>query len=392
MKIMEVKEGIPVKLWAEDIEQTAYEQIVHISRLPFAFHHIAIMADCHCGFGMPIGGVLAAADTIIPNAVGVDIGCGVCAVKSSFLASDLDIENVKKLVFEVKRRIPLGFEHHKHPQNESLMPYSRRIEDIKNAIIKIEYASALKQLGTLGGGNHFIEFQKDTEGFLWVMVHSGSRNLGKKVADYYNQKAREINEKEHSKVPLKWDLAHFYFDSKEGQNYFNEMKYCIDFALASRKLMIERIMDVLEAGLKQISFGNIINIAHNYASAETHFGKNVIVHRKGATLASMETVGIIPGSQGSKSYIVKGLGNPESFMSCSHGAGRVMSRHEARRRLNLKEEISRLEKESIVHSIRSVRDLDEAPSAYKNIKTVMEAQEDLVSVVTELSPLAVIKG
>jgi tRNA-splicing ligase RtcB len=388
MKIIQGTYGIPVKLWTEDIEQSAYEQIVRISKLPFAFHHIAIMADCHSGFGMPIGGVLAADATIIPNAVGVDIGCGMCAVRSSALASDLTISTIKKLVLEVKRQIPLGFEHHKHPQHALLMPNMERIDGIKDAVIKTEYASALRQLGTLGGGNHFIEFQKDTDGFLWIMVHSGSRNLGKKVADCYNQKARRINEKEHSIVPLKWDLAHLHFDSKEGQNYFNEMKYCVDFALANRKLMMDRIMSILALEIKQISFGEIINIAHNYAS----IGKDVIVHRKGATLASMETVGIIPGSQGSKSYIIKGLGNPESFMSCSHGAGRMMSRNEAKRRLNLKEEINRLEKQGIVHSIKGVRDLDEAPSAYKNIETVMELQMDLISIIKDLAPIAVIKG
>jgi tRNA-splicing ligase RtcB len=392
MKIMQVKDGIPVKLWTEDIEQSAHEQIVHISRLPFAFHHIAIMADCHCGFGMPIGGVLATAATIVPNAVGFDIGCGMCAGKSSVLASDLNIEVIKKLISEIKRRIPLGVEHHNHPQDGVLMPDTKKIDGIKDSIIKTEYASALKQLGTLGGGNHFIEFQKDIDGFLWVMVHSGSRNLGKKVADYYNQKAIRINEKEHFGIPIKWDLAHLHFDSKEGQSYFNEMQYCVDFALANRKLIMHRIMDILASEIKQISFGGIINIAHNYASTESHFGKNIIVHRKGATLASTKTAGIIPGSQGSKSYIVKGLGNPESFMSCSHGAGRMMSRNEARRRLNLKDEVNKLEKQGIVHSIKGVSDLDEAPSAYKNIKTVMEAQTDLVSVIKELAPLAVIKG
>lgn len=392
MKIMQVKDGIPVKLWTENIDQSAHEQIVNVSRLPFAFHHIAVMADCHSGFGMPIGGVLAADAAIVPNAVGVDIGCGMCAVKSSVLALDLNIEVIKKLICEIKKRIPLGFEHHKHLQNKSLMPDTKKIDGIKDSIIKTEYASALRQLGTLGGGNHFIEFQKDTDGFLWVMVHSGSRNLGKKVADYYNQKARKINEKGHFAIPVKWDLAHLNFDSKEGQSYFNEMTYCVDFALVNRKLMLDRIMDIFASEIKQISFDGIINIAHNYASRESHFGKDVIVHRKGATLASMGTVGIIPGSQGSKSYIVKGLSNPESFMSCSHGAGRMMSRNEARRHLNLKNEVNKLEKQGIVHSIKCVDDLDEAPSAYKDIKTVMEAQVDLVSVIKELAPLAVIKG
>lgn len=225
------------------------------------------------------------------------------------------------------------------------------------------------------------------------MIHSGSRNLGKQIADHYNKTAITLNEKWHSKVPKEHDLAFLPTDSFEGICYYGEMNYAVSFALANRKLMMNRILEIF-ANECNYSEPNdpMINIAHNYAKLENHFGKNVMVHRKGATLATKDTIGIIPGSQGTSSFIVKGLGNPDSFNSCSHGAGRKMGRKEAERSLDLAEEIKKLDDQGIVHSVRTVSDLDEASGAYKDVHDVMNNQKDLVEILVELKPLGVIKG
>jgi tRNA-splicing ligase RtcB len=227
----------------------------------------------------------------------------------------------------------------------------------------------------------------------WIMIHSGSRNIGLKVATHYNKLAAKLNQGGKSPIPKKWDLAYFPLDCDEGRMYLAEMDYCVAFALANRKLMLDRIKKIFfEACDGGIEFDDMINIAHNYAKMEKHFGRNVMVHRKGATSARNGEVGIIPGSQGAKSYIVSGKGNPDSFHSCSHGAGRKMSRKKAQKELSVAHEINRLEKLGVLHAIRGKRDLDEAPSAYKDIDVVMENQKDLVEIKYELKPLAVIKG
>lgn len=295
-----------------------------------------------------------------------------------------------KIVDEVRKRIPVGFEHHKTTQDESLIPQNYNINELY--VIERQYKAALKQIGTLGGGNHFIEIQKDTEGFIWIMIHSGSRNLGKQVADFYNKKAKQLNALWYSSVSANTDLAFLPFKAKEAHQYYNEMNYCVDFAFANRKLMMERVEEIFTETFPKIQFDEIINKAHNYAAWENHFGKNVVVHRKGATLAREGEIGIIPGSQGSNSYIVEGLGNLDSFTSCSHGAGRAMGRKEAIRSLNLEEEQRKLDDMGVIHAVNSQRDLEEAPSAYKNITEVMANQQDLVKIRVELSPLAVIKG
>jgi tRNA-splicing ligase RtcB (3'-phosphate/5'-hydroxy nucleic acid ligase) len=223
------------------------------------------------------------------------------------------------------------------------------------------------------------------------MIHSGSRNLGSKVADYYNKLAIKLNEKWFSSIPKEWELAFLPIDTQEAHDYSNEMNYCIEFALANRKLMMDRIINIFKYET-QYKINLTININHNYARWENHYGENVIVHRKGATSAKLGEIGIIPGSQGSHSYIIKGLGNKESFESCSHGAGRSMGRNEATKKLNLENEIKILEDQGIIHSIRSIKDLDEATSSYKNIDTVMKNQKDLVEILVELQPIAVIKG
>ncbi len=384
---------VPSKIWAEkgSIDENALEQIKNASSLPFAFHHTALMPDGHLGYGAPIGGILATKGVIVPNFVGVDIGCGMCAVKTSL--TEISTDTLKKIMGEIRKVVPLGFNKHKETQDEKLMPEKKTA-----IIIAEEYNNALKSLGTLGGGNHFIEIQKGSDGHIWIMIHSGSRNLGFKVANHYNKLAVSLNEKWHSSVPKSWELAFLPMDSEEGQSYLKEMNYCVEFALANRKLMMERICEIFNKEFPNLKFmsdstnssESMINIAHNYASLENHFGQNVFVHRKGATKATEGLVGIIPGSQGTKSYIVEGLGNRESFISCSHGAGRKMGRKQAKQRLNLEEELKKME--GIIHGIRGVGDLDEAPGSYKDIQEVMENQKDLVKVIVELKPLAVIKS
>lgn len=270
------------------------------------------------------------------------------------------------------------------------MPANHDVDSM--TIVKRQYVSATKQVGTLGGGNHFIELQRDDEGWLWIMIHSGSRNLGKQVCDYYSRVAMILNERYFSSVKPELNLPFLPLKTKEFYEYWSEMQYCIDFGLCNRKLIMQRIEEVISDAIPNVEFEPMINIAHNYAAWETHFDEECIVHRKGATSAKMGEIGIIPGSQGTSSYIVEGLGNPLSFMSCSHGAGRVMSRTEAVKSLNLAEEIQKLDEKGIVHAIRCQEDLEEASSAYKNIEKVIEQEADLVKIKTHLFPVAVIKG
>ncbi len=378
---------IPVKMWISDVESGAMEQIRNLAEYPFAVGHIVVLPDCHEGFGMPIGSVMATKNVVVPNAVGVDIGCGMSAIRTNL--QEIRTNELKRIITIIKNTIPLGHNHNKNPQDESLMP---DYDVSKTRIVKQEYKSALKQLGSLGGGNHFIEFQKGSDGFVWIMIHSGSRNLGHKVATYYNKLANNMMQSFDIKIPKNVQLAYLPLDIQEGSDYIKEMNYCVDFALANRKLMLDKIKQIVGDTLKNVSFYDYINIAHNYANEEKHLGQKLVLHRKGATSAFKGELGIIPGSQGSKSYIVEGLGNSESFKSCSHGAGRLMGRKEAQRRLNLEEELEKLNRQGIIHAVNSRKDLDEATGAYKDIKSVMEHQKDLVKILVELKPLAVIKG
>ena len=383
--------GIVVKNWASYLDDHAREEVENLCRLPFIHHHLALMPDAHGGKGMPIGGVLATKGVVVPNAVGVDIGCGMCAVKTSVNVADLTSEQLRKGILRgIRKRIPLGREHHKKAQDEKFMPQGFDTDSM--TVVKRQLVSASKQIGTLGGGNHFIELQKDEKGFMWIMIHSGSRNLGKQVGEYYNDKAAALNRRWFSSVSPELNLPFLPVKTEEFRKYWAEMEYCVAFALCNRRLMMERIEEAVLEVIPDAEFEPMINIAHNYAAWEEHFGEMCIVHRKGATLATNGTVGIIPGSQGTCSYITEGLGNPESFNSCSHGAGRKMSRSQARAELSLEEEVGRLEKLGIVHAVRYQKDLDEATGAYKNIDDVMEAQSDLVKIRTKLLPIAVIKG
>jgi len=385
MKWVNSDNNIPIKSWCRDIEPGAMEQVANLANLPFAYRHVAIMPDCHQGYGMPIGGVLATRGVIIPNAVGVDIGCGMRAVKTDYPAACVNPAAVKKIIGQAREVIPVGFEHHSEDKEWEEFDFAPDVP-----IIQQELASARRQLGTLGGGNHFIEIQAGSDGRVWLMIHSGSRNFGLKIAKAYHEKAKVLCEKWHSNIPHK-DLSFLPLGIPDTCDYISAMKYALDFAQANRSVMMGKFKDIFTS-MFTCEFCEDIDVHHNYARMENHSGQNVMVHRKGATSAKKGEFGIIPGSQGTASYIVRGLGNSESFMSCSHGAGRKMGRKQAQRDLDLDEQQRQLDDAGVVHSIRNVSDLDEAPGAYKDIDEVMDAQRDLVEIVVKLKPLGVLKG
>lgn len=385
MKKVISTEKVPIKLWLEDIEDGALEQAKNLANLPFVFKHIAIMPDSHQGYGMPIGAILPASGYVVPNAVGVDIGCGMCSVKTNL--TEIDTTDLKKIMSIIRKTVPIGFGHQKEKQE---LVYTTDFEI--TGIVRAQLDKGLTQVGTLGGGNHFIEIQKGSDGYIWIMIHSGSRNVGFTTANHYAKAARELNEKYFSEINSSWDLDFLPLVDQLGNNYLQDMNFCIWFAYQNRRLMLDRIQEAFTEVLQNVVFEKDINLPHNYATMENHFGKNVMIHRKGATSAKEGEIGIIPGSQGSKSYIVEGKGNEESFKSCSHGAGRRMGRMQARRELDFEAERKKLDDMGVIHSIRGKGDLDEAPSAYKDIDTVIANQEDLIKVIVELTPLAVIKS
>lgn len=379
-------EKLPIKIWATDLEDGALDQAKNLANLPFAFKHIAILPDSHQGYGMPIGGVLAAKDAVVPNCVGVDVGCGLRAVRTNL--QYIAVDDLKEVLGMIRQLVPVGFSHHTEKQDKRLFPETN---GVRFTVVEREYNKALYQLGTLGGGNHFIEIQRGSDGYIWAMIHSGSRNLGKQVADHYNKLAVELNKQWFSSVPEKHELAFLPQGTVEYGQYLDEMNLCVSFAEANRSFMMEQVKRAL-CDIVHADFTWEYDIPHNYAAMENHSGENVMVHRKGATRAYAGEYGIIPGSQGSKSYIVKGLGNEQSFKSCSHGAGRKMGRKQAQRELSVEEEVRKLDEMGVLHSIRGQKDLDEAPSAYKDIDVVMANQKDLVEIEVELTPMAVVKG
>ncbi len=396
---------VHIKSWCPDIEDSALSQIENLANLPFVHSHVAIMPDCHMGYGMPIGGVIMTRGVIIPNAVGVDIGCGMIAVKLPINREThpkFGTDDLKNILGYIREEIPVGFKKHKVNEgynNISEMPCNgtKPLEEYYPIVYR-EFENALKSLGTLGGGNHFIEIQLDEDTDFWVMINSGSRNLGKQVADHYNKIAVELNEKYYSVVPKSHQLAFLPTYTDEARSYIKEMDYCVAFAMANRQLMMKRVVDIFYKYMDEKNtplvndHDEAIECIHNDASVEHHFGLNGWVHRKGATRARQGRAVIIPGSQGTKSYIVEGLGNPDSFQSCSHGAGRKMGRNQAKKTLNLEHEQRKLDDQGIIHSVRNTSNLDEASGAYKDIDMVMANQTDLVDIVHTLKPIAVIKG
>ncbi|WBE26124.1 RtcB family protein [Denitrificimonas caeni] len=379
-------EKLPIKLWLkeEQMDEGALQQARNLANLPFAFKHIAIMPDTHQGYGMPIGAILATKGVIIPNAVGVDIGCGMCSLRTNL--TEIDTDDLKEIIKIIRETIPVGFNRHKTAQDPAWMP-----EVTGNLpIVTQEYDNALYQIGTLGSGNHFIEIQQGSDGYIWIMVHSGSRNIGFTVANHYHAIAQELNQAAGEDIAN--DLAFLPESSKYFTLYKNEMDYCLEFALANRTLMMERVKTAFTQVIPEVEFADFINKPHNFAAEEEHFGETVIVHRKGATRARKGEWGMIPGSQGTRSFLVKGKGEAQSFQSCAHGAGRIMSRAQARKQLDVRTEVKALKEQGILHAIRSRKDLDEAPGSYKDIDEVMDNQKDLVDIQIELQPLAVVKG
>ena len=378
--------------WCENPEEGAIQQAKNIAEHPCLIGNVCLMPDTHEGYGMPIGGVVALDHAVCPNMVGVDIGCGMLACETSITSLPTP-EELKRIMAKIREKIPVGFSHHEKPQDS--VYFDESWDRWKaTTICKQEFENARKQLGTLGGGNHFIEIQRDETGRVWFMIHSGSRNVGKKVADHYNKLAEDRCKTWRQTMCVEHELAFLPRGTAAYEEYMREMELCIEFAETNRWVMHGLIAEAIQEVLGEHILFQLppLDIAHNYATLEHHYGRDVMVHRKGATLARKGTVGIIPGSQGSCSYIVEGLGNEASLCSCSHGAGRCMSRARAKKELSLQSEIELMNEKGIVHGITSVDDLDEAPSAYKNIDEVMEQQKDLVKIRTKLTPLAVVKG
>lgn len=402
----------PIKVWmnrALNIEPESFGQLVNLANLPFIHSHVAQMADGHKGYGMPIGGVIATKDVIIPNAVGKDGGCGMLAFMLINLTMDDIMPRREDIVAEILKEIPTGFDHRKDP----LEGKGRISSMIKERILKQSTINGVQhprkaeppvfekekesieyQAATLGGGNHFIEIQMDKQGRPWIMIHSGSRNFGSRVCGYYDKIASEVNEKYYSQVPRKWELAFIPREDPLFNDYWYDMHCTLEFAYLNRFFMSIKVLDVFDKIFEhKIRYAFPINIHHNYASLENHFGKNVFVHRKGATQAKRGQPCIIPGSMGTNSYIGEGLGSRDSFESCSHGSGRALPRKKALKKFTKEQVLAYYKEKDIVLGVKDVEKIAaECDWAYKDIKNVMKNQEDLVRIVHELTPVAVVKG
>ena len=415
MKWEKFDEGwsMPVKSWCENCEEGAVKQAANLARHPALYHHVALMPDAHLGYGMPIGGVVAAENAVIPAAVGVDIGCGMIATETDIPAERFADMSFRRAFQErLKERIPVGEGvSHKETQNwEGFEEYTAN-----NGMRSDLWPSKLDRmnLGTLGGGNHFIELQKSTllrdpgsategerhESKVWLMIHSGSRNLGKRIEEHYHRIANRLCTR--FRVPLADpDLAFLPIEEADGHNYFTDMLFALRSAQENRRRMMEAMKGTVAEFVPEANFLRTIDIHHNYAACEEHFGKKVFVHRKGATSAKLDEIGVIPGSMGTASYIVRGLGNPDSFTSCSHGAGRRMSRVAASTTLTVEEcdkamdgiVCERWHKYKGFGKAKGRLDLSEAPQAYKDIEDVIASERDLVEPLVRLVPLASLKG
>lgn len=389
-------EVVGLRYWVHpsQLESQCHNQLRNLMRLPFAVHHIAVMPDAHCGYGMPIGTILATDNVVIPNAVGVDIGCGMIAARFTGLPHIEDVLSMRPcLDHEIRSRVPVGRNWH-----DKMAPLAEMPEDMPQLVGQIvtdQYSRARHQLGTLGGGNHFIEVQVDEHDDIWVMIHSGSRNLGKQVADFYAKWALEDNAQHFSVVPRQANLGFFRRDHDGFDQYIKEMNYCIEFAKMNRAKMMVAILKAFRELFPEtnVAAHQVHDICHNHMSIENHMGKNVCVHRKGAAGPYRDDkIGIIPGSMGSKSYLVSHTGEVTSFLSTSHGAGRRMSRKKAKDVLDLEDQQAILADLGVYHGLRGRGNLDEAPSAYKSIDEVMDNQVDLARIETVLTPILSIKG
>lgn len=396
--------AVPILSWCAETDESTMEQVKNLANHPIVKERVCLMPDAHVGYGMPIGGVIACENAVIPNAVGVDIGCGMGAVKTSLRAEEFTgMAHLRAIVNAIKQRIPVG-EGHSHLSPVEWTGFTEWREAIGANLPSwfTEKGDKLDRhnLGTLGGGNHFIEIQKDEDGGVWVMLHSGSRNMGQRIASLYHRAAVELDTETGVELPSD-SLAFLPVESEPGAAYIRDMNHALAYASENRRLMLVHIREVLTTFFPYIEFLNEVNIHHNYAALEEHGGVVRWIHRKGATSAKMGETGIIPGSMGTSSYIVEGLGNSLSFMSCSHGAGRRLGRSQANHTLTLAECEASLQ--GIVYDRfgfshtrgadgKKLRDLSEAPPAYKDIDAVMSAESDLVKPLVKLKPLAVVKG
>lgn len=406
---------VPVKLWAplEEVESEALDQLKNVAALPWVRHHVAAMPDVHFGKGATVGSVIAMKDALAPSAVGVDIGCGMFAFKTTLKASDLP-DNLDDIRAAVEAAIPVGFSAHEGLARPNFPNYKRFTDTLfdgysklnaHNLTNRLSLQKTRSQLGSLGGGNHFIELCLDTgelcrnpdngcgngcngwhEQNVWLMLHSGSRNVGKEVAEAHIYVAKHL---EHNARLPDPDLAVFLADTPEMKAYRADLMWAQGYAFANRQVMAALYFDVLRKFFPNIETTFEVNCHHNYVAEEQHFGEDLLVTRKGAISAKKDEYGIIPGSMGTQSYIVQGLGNAESFMSASHGAGRRMSRGKAKRTFT---EADLIAQTAGVNCRKDTGVLDEIPGAYKRIDKVMENQRDLVKVVAEIKQVMCIKG
>jgi tRNA-splicing ligase RtcB len=388
MSIARVKgTRVDVHLWARpsEVESAALDQLRNIAALPWVFHHVAAMADVHLGVGATVGSVIAMEGAVSPAAVGVDIGCGMAAVRTNLAARDLP-DSLHALRSDVEAVVPVGFAGHDEavdtPAGRALWEEFPTLTDEVQGL----FARAQKQLGTLGGGNHFIELCLDTDQAVWIMLHSGSRNIGKELAEIHIGRAKKLA---HNRALPDKELAVFLAGTPEMAAYRRDLFWAQRYARANREAMLDLALGALRGHFPRLETGEAISCHHNYVAEEVHYGHDVLVTRKGAIRAGLGELGIIPGSMGTRSYIVRGLGNTESFESASHGAGRKMSRGEAKRRFTVNDLARQTEG---VECRKDGGVLDEIPGAYKSIERVMEDQRELVEVVAELKQVLCIKG
>lgn len=386
---------VPVKIYTDEVEGAAYQQLLNVANLPFIHHHVAAMPDVHYGIGATVGSVIPTHRAIIPAAVGVDIGCGMNAVRLSLNASDLP-DSLAPLRAALEAAIPVGFARHhaKHAPVKACKPLAADLEILwarHPHLAKMEsgHNTWVEQMGTLGGGNHFLELCLDECQQVWIMLHSGSRGIGNNIGRYFINLAKHDLEKHQQHLPDK-DLAYFAEGNPNFAAYLEAVGWAQEYARRNRQEMMRLALDTLHSLLPPFTLTQeAINCHHNYVTKEHHFGADVYVTRKGAIRAGLGELGIIPGSMGAKSYIVAGKGNPESFCSCAHGAGRKLSRTAAKKRFNLDDLATQTQG---VECRRDAGVLDEIPGAYKDIDRVMAHQDDLVEVRHTLKQVLCIKG
>ena len=377
---------VPLKNWAVQAEAGAIEQATNLTRLPFAMHHVALMPDAHQGYGMPIGGVLFADKAVVPYAVGVDIGCGVTLIETG-IVGPLDQSSVDAILAQIARTVPVGNgpqAQHRAAEGEPFVP-PVEAPDYLSTILDV----AEVQLGTLGGGNHFLELQQDEDGRIWFMLHSGSRSVGKKVCDHHHAIAKKLCQRWHVELPDP-NLAFLPWETTEGQDYWRDMNIALAWAEESRRRMAGKVI----SALGQVGTAwQVLDIHHNYATFENHFGHNGIIHRKGSVRARKGDTVLIPGSMGTASYVAEGLGNPDSFETCQHGAGRARSRGDTRRSTTLAVMDAQLAGAGVTLVTPNRADvIDESAVAYKDIEEVMLASADLVRPIRRHLPVGVVKG